>query len=82
MKVSSNLKESNSIKADKMKIGQLGIFNDEIVIRAYECLISLTDPSITYDKYAMPFHSIELLPVGTVVTLEIDGSETLNDEEC
>jgi len=82
MKVYTNLKESNSVMADEMKIGQMGIFNGEIVLRAYECLICLSDPSTTYDKYAMPFHSVQIFPVGTKVTLELDGTETLNDEEC
>jgi len=56
--------------------------DEQIVLRCYECLISLTDPSYTWDAYALESNYVRILPVGTTVTLEIDGTEILNDEEC
>jgi len=83
MKVTSNIPEVNpTVRALDMKIGQMGIMDEQIVLRCYECLISLTDPSYTWDAYALESNYVRILPVGTTVTLEIDGTEILNDEEC
>ena len=71
MKVDINLKAKQLIPASSMKVGQIGIvdgdeFNPQVVLRAYDTFVSLTDPG---DTWGNPEFKVELLTPNDSVTL-------------
>lgn len=65
------------INPKDMEIGQYGIVkdpgcesNDEIVLCCYDCVVSLNDPSSTYERTNSAVKILPL-PKGTIITIVI-----------
>ncbi len=63
------------ILAENMSVGQVGIisslpFSGTIVLRAYKSLISLSNPSTTWEMGGSNTLRVHLIPKGSVVSFE------------
>jgi len=75
MKVTVKNEKARIVRNVEMMIGKIGRiasntdFQDEIVLRAYEVLVSLSCPENTWPVGEFPNMEIELLPKGTEIIL-------------
>ena len=60
------------VLAKDMREGQCGRFKDELVLRSYECLVSLSHPWTTWVIEEESSLSVIPLPPGTQILLETE----------
>jgi len=62
---------------DEMEIGRLGKYDGDIVLRAYDCLVSLTDPNEVYSYDKDGDFTVRVCPPGYTLKLTQEGASDL-----